>query len=147
MGNHLEYLSNCLERSFPLGIDADVMTRDTLVRIDVETKSLPDEERKSNEINVVPYLHQNLNKFRTLSYHKDYDYSHLRWTLDTPEDYELIKRIYDTLYPENQNFLMQDILDLLKIYPKWSKINSKIVPKSGFWTDTEKNKLNQRLSK
>ena len=146
-GNHLEYLSNNLKRSFPLGLDADVMTRNAFVRIDLETKSCSPEERKSNEINVIPYLHQNLNKFCTLSYHKDYDYSHLRWTLDTPEDFILIKKIYESLYPENPDFLMRDILDLLQKYPEWSQINSKIVPKSGYWTESERSKLSNRMNK
>lgn len=143
--NHLEYLSNCMQRSFPLGLDAEIMTKDVLLRVDSETRSLPREQRKLNEINVIPHIHQNLNKFKTLSYHKDFDYSHLRWTLDTPEDYELVKKVYEALYPENPDFLMEDILALLEKNPEWSRINSKVVPRSGYWTETEKERLKKRL--
>ena len=140
-GINLEYLSNCMRRCFPLGLDADIMTRDVLLRIDMETKKLLKDQRKLNEINVIPYIHQNPAKFNILSYHEDFDYSHFRWTLDTPEDYELTKKIYEALYPVKPNFLMEDVLELLEENPEWSLINSKVVPRSGYWTETEKDKL------
>ena len=145
-GNRLEYLSNNIWRSFPLGLDADIMTKNSLLRIDAETKNSPEDQRKLNEINVVPYIHTHLDKFNTLSYHKDFDYSYLRWTLDTREDYELTKKIYETLYPTKPDFLMKDILELLDQNPTWSSINAKVVPRSGHWTEIEKKKLEQRFS-
>ena len=54
-GNHLEYLSNNLKRSFPLGLDADVMTKNAFVRINLETMSFSPEERKSNALSLVGF--------------------------------------------------------------------------------------------
>lgn len=144
-GNHLEYMSNNMERSFPLGLDADVFHKETFLRLVEEIKNLSEKQRKLNENNVIPFVHENLNCFRTYSFKEDYDYSHLRWTLDTPEDFELTTRIYEVLYPNNPHFLMQDILDLLSKHPDWSKINSGVIPVTGYWTETEKNKLHRRL--
>ena len=55
------------------------------------------------------------------------DLSKLRWTLDYEEDYKFIKKIYEELYIENQIFFMNDILKLLKKYPKLQEINSKYI--------------------
>ena len=39
----------------------------------------------------------------------DYSASH-RWTIDFPEDYEFIRKVYEELYPENKAFGLTDIL-------------------------------------
>lgn len=144
-GNRLDYLSNNLNRSFPIGLDAEIFDANVFIRIDEETKHLPEEERKSNELNVVPYLHQNIEQFNSYSYKKDYDLSHHRWTLDTPEDFDLIEKIYEVIYPIKPLFIMNDILEVLSKNPDWSLINSKIVPVTGFWTEAEREKLSKRL--
>jgi predicted dehydrogenase len=146
-GNPLEYMGNGMRRSFPIGLDADIITLEALHRIDRETRDLPKDIRKLNEINVIPYIHQNPGKFKSFSYYKDFDLSHHRWTLDTPEDFELISRIYQSLYPENPDFLMKDILALLEKHPHWCEINSRVIPKSGYWTRGEKLKLEDRIKK
>jgi len=144
-GNHIEYLSNCMQRSFPLGLDVEIMTKDVLLKVEKKIRPLPDDQRKLNEINVIPYIHQNCDQFNTFSYHEDFDHSHLRWTLDTPEDFELIKKVYIELYYKNSEFLMKDILALFEKNPELSHINAEVIPKSGFWTKTEKQKLTKRI--
>lgn len=143
-GNRLEYLSNTLDRSYPIGLDAEIFAAETFERIDRETRDLPAEQRRLNEINVVPYLHQNLDLFRTYSFTKDFDFSDLRWTLDTPEDFDLITRVYEAVYPRKQDFLMGDVLELMKENPDWIRINSDVVPVSGYWTAIEQQKFSER---
>ncbi len=46
----------------------------------------------------------------------DYSMSH-RWTIDYPEDFALIKSIYEQLYPVKANFGLQDILNLIAQRP------------------------------
>jgi hypothetical protein len=41
---------------------------------------------------------------------------------------------------------MRDVLALLEKNPEWSLVNAKIVPKSGFWTQKEQDKLKRRLT-
>ena len=146
-GSPVDYVSNSLERSFPLGLDADVMTTSLLRILKKTTAKLPRKDRLLNEENVTPYLHQHLHDFKILSYKKNFDYSGLRLTLDTPEDFELTRLIYDNLYPQNPDFLLDDILSILRKNPEWAAINAEVTPKTGYWTKTEKHKLNSGLSK
>jgi spore coat polysaccharide biosynthesis protein SpsF len=54
---------------------------------------------------------------------RDYSLSH-RWTLDYPEDYEFIRRVFEELYPANPQFGLADILDLLETKPEIAAINA-----------------------
>jgi spore coat polysaccharide biosynthesis protein SpsF len=57
--------------------------------------------------------------------------SHYRWTVDEPKDFELITKIYQALYPKNQNFALADILDLIEKQPELSQINQHIIRNEG----------------
>ena len=57
------------------------------------------------------------------------DYSKYRWTVDTEEDFELIKLIIGTLYRENPNFTLLDTVNLMEKNPGWFKINAHIEQK------------------
>ena len=48
----------------------------------------------------------------------------LRWTLDYPEDYVFLKKIFGDLYLDNKIFHMDDVLSFLKEHTEISKINS-----------------------
>ena len=145
-GTAVDYVSNSLERSFPLGLDADIMSASLLRQLAEICDRLSPDERYLNEENVTPYLHQHLDTFSTLSYKKDFDYSGLRLTLDTPEDFELTRLIYEVLYPEKPDFVLNDILQVLKTHPDWAAINADMIPTTGYWTETEKNKLMKGLA-
>ena len=43
--------------------------------------------------------------------------------MDHPEDFELVRRILEALYPVNSAFTYQDVLALLEQYPDWPLIN------------------------
>ena len=52
------------------------------------------------------------------------DQSHHRWTVDFPEDLELVREIYAALYPEGPTFTTDDIMQLLRERPELSSLNS-----------------------
>ena len=145
-GNELEYLSNTLMRSYPIGLDAEIFSGPTFRKIQRKISVLPEQERIQNEVNVIPYLHGHLDEFKTFSFYKDFDYTHFRWTLDTPADLELLTKIYESLYPEDEKFLMEDILELIRKNPSWSRINEGVVPVSGYWTEFEKSRLKREFN-
>ena len=145
-GNAVDYVSNTMYRSFPIGLDAEVMTLDLLNKIKQHIKNLSKKERELNESNVIPFLHQNRALFNTLSYREERDYSHLRWTLDTSEDFVLITKIYNALYPLNSNFRMPEIIELLEKNPDWIKINADVKHVTGFWTKEEIKRMKLHIS-
>ena len=55
------------------------------------------------------------------------DYSHLRFTVDTPEDELLMENIYEELYPQNPAFSVYDAIALCEKNPEWLKINAGIM--------------------
>ncbi|MBS0655484.1 MAG: acylneuraminate cytidylyltransferase, partial [Verrucomicrobia bacterium] len=58
------------------------------------------------------------------------DQSRFRLTVDTPEDFEFIRRLLENLYPDNHQFVLKDICRLLDQHPDWPLINAHIVQKS-----------------
>lgn len=59
----------------------------------------------------------------------DVDWPGLRLTVDTPEDFELINRIFDELYTPGQVFSLRDVIDLCRRKPELVKINADIEQK------------------
>lgn len=53
----------------------------------------------------------------------------LRLTLDTKEDYQVITRVFEALYPQNPDFSALDIIHYLRTHPEIAEINSTIVQK------------------
>jgi spore coat polysaccharide biosynthesis protein SpsF len=48
----------------------------------------------------------------------------LRLTVDEPADYELVRRVFDALYPVQPDFGIAEVLALLRQNPDWILLNS-----------------------
>lgn len=120
-----DYVSNTIERTYPRGLDTEVFSFISLEKAFNESISKRDREH------VTPYIWDNKEIFRITQYKNNKDYSNLRWTLDTEEDFNLIQQIYTFLYKDNKNkFNMQDILNLYHEYPELYEINREIMQKN-----------------
>ena len=92
-----DYVSNHLVRSYPDGLDVEVFTRAALEQADAEANE------PFLRQHVTPYIHGRLKDrlpwggFATASFVNDADFSHLRWTLDEPEDLEFLRRLVPQL--------------------------------------------------
>lgn len=118
-----DYVSHSLERSYPAGMEAELCSFGALKKIYQEAKSGPEREH------VTLYLRENpkmfcLGNIRYKENQKDH-----RWTVDTPEDFELVAKIIENLYPVNPEFSLEDILNLLSRNREWKKINSHVMQK------------------
>lgn len=118
--DHIDYLSNTLDRTFPRGLDAEIFTFATLEKTFKETKLDYEQEH------VTPYIYHNPDKFNIKNYANETDLSSYRWTVDTAEDFRLIEEIYSCLYLQGKIFLFKDILQLLENRPDLTKINQEI---------------------
>jgi len=117
---NIDYVSNTLERTFPRGLDIEVFSFATLEKA-YRTATEPYERE-----HVTPYIYRHPEQFKLQQHQQDQDHSSLRWTVDTPEDFELIEKILTALYPKNPVFSQQDILDLLTFNPQWHHINAHV---------------------
>ena len=55
----------------------------------------------------------------------------LRLTVDTPEDFELVSRIFDSFYHEGEIFSLQEIVKLCDEHPDLMEINKSVLQKPG----------------
>jgi spore coat polysaccharide biosynthesis protein SpsF len=123
MDNRPNYASNALERTYPRGLDTEVMTFEAL-ELAWQAASEP-----YQRAHVTPYLYQNPDKFRLLSVKGETDYSGYRWTLDMPEDLEFLQEVYSRLGGPH-DFTWRDVLRLLEREPGLAEKNRHIRQKS-----------------
>jgi spore coat polysaccharide biosynthesis protein SpsF len=119
----IDYLSNKIKPTYPRGLDVEIFSYKTLEKTFIE--AIKDYERE----HVTPYIYLNPEKFKMYSYENNMDFSYLRWTLDTKEDFELIKIIYDELYISNKIFGFKEALKLVNDNPSYVEINKHIKQK------------------
>ncbi len=112
-----DYSANCLQPSFPDGLDVEIMTFSALMRAWQEA-TLPSERE-----HVTPYIHKNPGIFKIGELQHPQDLSCLRWTVDEPEDLQLIEEIYQALYMSKPDFTWQDVLSWLEQNPAWRVYN------------------------
>ncbi len=122
-----DYASNCRPPTLPDGIDAEIFSFHTL---ETAWKEATDPFELEH---VVPFIIRRTDRFRIVNLEYSEDLSHLRWTVDEPEDFELITRIYDALYPNKPDFLTKDIIRLFRKQPELRKINANHKRNEGMW--------------
>ena len=110
-GTKLDYASNTLKPTYPLGLDIEVFRYSALERAWCESTDKFDREH------VTPYLWMHPDKFQVLNVEYKEALSWMRWTLDTKEDLEFTERVYSKLY-RGHPFFMEDILALLRKNPQ-----------------------------
>ena len=118
-----DYASNCLERTYPRGLDTEVMTIETLARAWKEARE------HYQRAHVTPYIYQNPKLFKLCSVKADEDYSTHRWTVDTPEDLTFIRAIYQRL-DQGVDFDWKDVLRALGKEPQLMQLNRNIHQKA-----------------
>jgi spore coat polysaccharide biosynthesis protein SpsF len=116
---NVDYVSNIIpQRTFPQGLDTEVMSFSALERSWIEDKNLVLREH------VTQYILRNLDKFKVAGVMNDRDVSNLRWTVDTKEDFKLVNEIYS--FFGNNQFSWYDVLDLMDKKPELRLINENI---------------------
>lgn len=120
-----DYASNGLEpRTYPRGLDVEVFSSSAL------TRAWREDTNPAWREHVTPYIYHHPEKFRLLPIAGQADHSQYRWTLDTSEDYELLRRIFDHF--DNRLFGWTDVLHLVEEHPDWNRLNrnvrQKVVP-------------------
>jgi spore coat polysaccharide biosynthesis protein SpsF len=116
----IDYLSNCLERSYPRGIDAEIFTFQAL------EKTFLNADQAYEKEHVTPYIYQHPELFTLHRKVNTIDRSFHRWTLDTEEDWKLIREIYNALYLDGEIFTTEEIFELIGERPELPLLNAHI---------------------
>jgi len=117
-----DYVSNTLRETYPNGLDAQVFSLKTLEEVAVLTQDPVDHEH----VSIYIYEHPERFSLFNLESNLPEKYHGARLTVDTIEDFEVIRRIYEELYPVNPAFSLDDVITLLDRKPELLEINREI---------------------
>lgn len=122
-----DYVSNILERSYPIGMDTQVFATKILEDVSRRTDDPIDREHVSLYIYSHPevYSLENVAASGAMNRHHD-----LRLTLDTPEDLALIVAVYDALYSKNTEFSLIEIIEFLDSRPDIAMLNANVIQRA-----------------
>jgi spore coat polysaccharide biosynthesis protein SpsF len=136
--DHFDFAANRLPppwgRTYPIGLDVEACTFAALERAWQEA------DQPYQREHVMPYLYEGVNlqpatrnlqlgtsprgfHIALLNHHPDY--GALRWTVDTPEDLDLIRQVY-ARFSGRDDFGWRDILALFEREPELAKINAPV---------------------
>ena len=118
-----DYVSNTLSPTFPDGLDIEVFKFIALSKAWHEASSRFDREH------VTPYIKQ-ADGFRRRNIEYTSNYSLERWTVDEPEDFEVVKKVFES-FKGDRRFSWTEVLRLLRVEPQWFELNRHLVRDEG----------------
>lgn len=121
----LDYVSSALVPTYPDGLDVEAI-RFTALEEAWRQAHLPSERE-----HVTQFLLNHPERFRIGDVRGASDLSSLRWTVDEPEDFELVTQIYEQLYPTKPDFSTEDIVRLLDERPALRELNARFARNEG----------------
>ena len=105
----VDYCANIIKRSFPRGFDTQVFSVAALDKVNHLTKSPIDHEH----VSLYMYTHRELFSLSNWEAQGLLNHPEIEVTLDMKEDYELIREIYEKLYPQNPDFSAEDVINCI----------------------------------
>ena len=119
----LDYVSNVNPPSYPDGLDVEVFSKEILK---LANNSCNDQLQREH---VTPWIIENKKIKKTnLSCYRNF--SNLRWTVDYPEDLEVIRKIVDEFHL-NPNFSWKDVINLYEAKNEFFDLNKKFKRNEG----------------
>lgn len=118
----VDYVSNVLERTYPIGMDTQIFSTATLADVDRRTHEPFDREHGA----VFIYRNPEIYSVKNVAAPPEFNDPKLRLTLDTIEDYRLIVEVFDELYPRDPAFGLAHVMALLRRRPELRKINGHV---------------------
>jgi spore coat polysaccharide biosynthesis protein SpsF len=120
-----DYVSNCLVPSFPRGFEVQVFPLKVLEEVARLTQDPADREHVSL------YIYEHPDRFRIgrLDESVPPKERELRLTVDTPEDYALVSKVFEALHPTKPDFGLADVIELLRRRPDLAGLNRHVQQK------------------
>ncbi|MSQ13344.1 MAG: spore coat biosynthesis protein F [Dehalococcoidia bacterium] len=117
-----DYVANNLKLTYPRGLDVRAFPTKTLAEVASITNDPADREHVSLYI----YEHPERYKVMNLESRLPPKWHGTRLTVDTSEDFKVVKAVFESLYPRNPAFGLDDILALLELRPELLNMNRHI---------------------
>ncbi|MAF76564.1 MAG: spore coat protein [Halobacteriovoraceae bacterium] len=106
LNSDADYTTNSLNPTYPDGMDVEVFKKEAL------EESWKNASKKSEREHVTLYINSRPEKFKIQHVKNTDDLSHLRWTVDEQEDFNLVKMIIENF--KNLDFTLQDSLNFVR---------------------------------
>ena len=119
----IDYICNTSPPTFPDGLDVEVISFKALENAWKDARSSHDREH------VTPYI-RNSGRFATRSVTHDSDLSGERWTVDEPEDFEVVAGVFANFHPR-RDFCWKEVLQLLNNRPEVFAANRHLIRNEG----------------
>ena len=117
-----DYAANVLMRTFPRGLDTEVVTARALER------AWRDARESYERVHVMPYFYRHPEWFRLVSVTGPHELGHWRWTVDSPEDLAFVREIYQRMNGQD-DFTWRDVRRLLERQVELTEINAHVPQK------------------
>ncbi|MFC1709968.1 cytidylyltransferase domain-containing protein [Candidatus Omnitrophota bacterium] len=121
-----DFTANIIKETFPDGQDVEVFTFKSLNKAWQEANLLSEREH------VTPFIKRNPDIFKLVNLESKVNLIQKRWTLDSSEDYEFLKKVFEALYKQNPLFGMEEILKFIERHPSVELINQHIARNEGY---------------
>lgn len=119
----LDYLSIDVA-DLPRGLDAEVFSRLALEAAQCEAADPYEREHAT------PFIYRRPERFRCAKLTLGEGLGGLRWCVDEQGDYELVRRIIETLAPAKPAFTWRDGAALMAAHPEWAMLNRHVRQKA-----------------
>lgn len=119
----VDLVTNMLQQSFPLGLAVEALPLDVLIRMN--RMSIARELRE--HVTTLAYVEPEWFQIDSILHTSDLSY--MRWTVDTAEDLEFVRRIVS--FFGNDHFAWEEVLSVLEEHPDWAQINQAIASRAG----------------
>lgn len=116
----VDYVANMLDvLTFPIGFDVQVYRASLLAQVASEAVEPYDRE------NVTPFIYRHPDRYRLLNLRAAPELDRPRYFLcvDQPEDFALVRTVYDALHPGNPAFSAADVVRFLDARPDLAASN------------------------
>jgi spore coat polysaccharide biosynthesis protein SpsF len=119
LAHGVDYAGNNFTGSFPIGFDVRAL------RVAALERSVALSADPADRVHGSYHIHRSPELFSRIGWEAPADLRRpgLRLTVDEPADYELIRRIFEALHPDNPAFTAADVLALLRARPDWPALN------------------------
>jgi len=116
-----DYASNVQQRTYPRGLDTEAFFMDTLMRMD----RLGESAAAREHVTIVPRA-ERPELFLCRDVVDVDDNSDLRWTVDTPEDLQMVRALYELLGLGERIVPYREMISYVRTHPEIVRLNQGI---------------------